>query len=57
MQDASNRWRPFKNEKGELWKLTNDLLARKNPDGSPDYTDPDVFPVMWTADERVPVAS
>jgi len=57
VQDASNRWRPFKNEKGELWKLTNDLLARKNPDGSPDYTDPDVFPVMWTADERVPVAS
>ena len=25
-------------------------LARKLPDGTPDYADPEVFPVMWSAD-------
>jgi hypothetical protein len=48
MQDGSNRWRPYENEQGVPWELTNDRLARKDPDGIPDYTDPSVFPVMWS---------
>jgi Phytanoyl-CoA dioxygenase (PhyH) len=47
MQDGSNRWRSYLNERGVQWEITNDRLARKNPDGTPDYTDPSVFPIMW----------
>ena len=48
MQDGSNRWRPYLNEQGIQWEITNDRLARKGPNGTPDYTDPSVFPVMWS---------
>jgi hypothetical protein len=48
MQDESNRWRRYVNEQGVPWEITNDRLARKDPDGSPDYTDPAVFPIMWS---------
>ena len=48
MQDGSNRWRRYENEQGAAWELTNDRLARKDPNGIPDYTDPSVFPVMWS---------
>ena len=46
-------WRPivgdhYLNEQGVHWELTNDRLARKNPDGTPDYTDPNAFPIMWS---------
>ena len=47
MQDGSNRWRSYLNERGVEWEITNDRLARKTPDGTPDYTDPSVFPIMW----------
>ena len=48
MQDGSNRWRHYLNEQGVQWELTNDRLARKKADGTPDYTDPSVFPVLWS---------
>ena len=48
MQDGSNRWRPYLNEQGVQWELTNDRIARKDPDGTPDYTDPNAFPIMWS---------
>ena len=48
MQDGSNRWRPYLNEQGVQWELTNDRIARKDPDGTPDYTDPSAFPIMWS---------
>lgn len=47
MQDGSNRWRRFLDDQGEPWVLTNDRLARRTADGTPDYTDPDIFPVLW----------
>jgi ectoine hydroxylase-related dioxygenase (phytanoyl-CoA dioxygenase family) len=50
MQDGDNRWREYRNEQGELWEITNDRLARKLPDGTPDYADPDIFPVMWSSE-------
>lgn len=50
MQDSSNRYRVFHNDEGVPWHLTNDDLARKDSNGSPDYTDQDVFPVLWSDD-------
>ena len=50
MQDDNNRYRMFLNDKGTPWQLANDRLCRSAPDGTPDYTDPAVFPTLW--DER-----
>lgn len=51
MQDGANRYRAYRNENGTPWRLVNDQLCRQLPDGSPDYTDPEVFPVLWSEDE------
>jgi ectoine hydroxylase-related dioxygenase (phytanoyl-CoA dioxygenase family) len=54
LQDGANRWREFRNAHGVPWEIVNDRMARKLPDGTPDYTDPAVFPVLWSrARERV----
>jgi ectoine hydroxylase-related dioxygenase (phytanoyl-CoA dioxygenase family) len=53
MQDTSNRYRVYLNEKGVPWHIFIDDLARKLEDGSPDYTDPNVFPVLWKEDNSV----
>lgn len=50
MQDGSNRHRVYRNEDGVPWHMTNDDLARKQADGTPDYSDPAVFPILWSND-------
>jgi len=60
LQDAGNRYRLYRNNKGIPWHIFLDDLAPKHEDGTPDYTDPSVFPVLWeqlreceeTADDR-----
>lgn len=48
MQPGDNRFRVHVDERtGKPWHVFNDDLARKLDDGTPDYTDPSVFPVMW----------
>jgi ectoine hydroxylase-related dioxygenase (phytanoyl-CoA dioxygenase family) len=50
LQDDANRYRPYRNECGELWKVVNDRLCRRESSGYPDYRDPDVCPVLWSED-------
>lgn len=50
LQDDTNRYRPYHNERGELWQVVNDRMCRKDADGNPDYKDPDICPVLWTED-------
>ena len=50
LQDGKNRYRPFLNERGEPWHITNDDLCRKDATGHPDYSEPAAFPVLWSAD-------
>ena len=54
MQDDSNRYRVFLNDKGIPWQLANDRLCRSAPDGTPDYTDPAVFPTLWDERNEIP---
>jgi Phytanoyl-CoA dioxygenase (PhyH) len=50
MQPEDNRFRVHLDERtGKPWHVFNDDLARKLDDGTPDYTDPSVFPVMWSS--------
>lgn len=47
IQNGSNRYRPRYNADGEVLVHSNDLICRRQSDGWPDYTDPEVFPVLW----------
>lgn len=46
MQDDANRHRPYATPAGISVVLPHDILCRKQADGSPDYTDPAVFPQL-----------
>lgn len=46
LQDADNRYRDFFNDGHEVHHVM-DGVCRPRADGRPDYTDPDVFPVLW----------
>jgi ectoine hydroxylase-related dioxygenase (phytanoyl-CoA dioxygenase family) len=50
LQDEANRYEPCWNPKGEPIHLIQDSWCRKLPSGDPDYSDPDVFPVLYERD-------
>jgi hypothetical protein len=52
LQDGANRYREHRNRDGIPWRLVNDQLCRRTADGLPDYTDPAVFPILWSDDHH-----
>lgn len=48
LQDDANSYRPFWNQKGEQIHIIDEFLCRKLPNGNPDFSDPAVFPVIWS---------
>lgn len=50
LQDGGNRYRVHRNEQGNPWHIFLDDLAAKLPDGTPDYSDPGVFPTLWESE-------
>lgn len=57
MQDAENRYQPVYNENGRAVGHLNDLLCRKDANGNPDYSDPDVFPQLWPSPPKLRCAA
>lgn len=51
LQDDTNHYRPFWNNKGEQIHIGYDVLCRKLPNGNPDYSDPAVFPILWSEED------
>jgi hypothetical protein len=51
IQDESNYYRPFWDKQGNPVHICDDYLCQKLPNGDPDYTDPDIFPVLWSESE------
>jgi Phytanoyl-CoA dioxygenase (PhyH) len=47
LQDGDNRYRPFWNTQGQEIHIFDEQICRKLPNGEPDFSDPDVFPVLW----------
>jgi len=47
MQDRDNAYRGRSRDGGGPTAHLNDLLCRKTPEGTPDYADPRIFPVLW----------
>lgn len=53
LQDEANHYRPFWNKKGEPVHIFDEVLCRKLPNGEPDYSDPAVFPVLWSEEDSI----
>ncbi|BAZ54058.1 phytanoyl-CoA dioxygenase [Nostoc sp. NIES-4103] len=47
LQDHDNRYQPFWNNEKQIDHFL-DRMCRKLPNGYPDYSDPAIFPVLWT---------
>ena len=47
LQDESNRYQPFWNQGKEIHHFV-DSICQKLPNGYPDYSDPNIFPVLWS---------
>lgn len=49
LQDGENRWRPFTHDDKPVAHFL-DGLCRRDAQGRPDYSDPEFFPVLWSAE-------
>jgi predicted enzyme related to lactoylglutathione lyase len=47
VQDGDNRYRRHVDSRNKVATHVNDALCRKAADGFPDYSDPDICPVLW----------
>lgn len=47
LQDETNHYQPFWNNGKQIHHFL-DLLCRKLPNGEPDYSDPEIFPTIWS---------
>ncbi|WP_197378827.1 phytanoyl-CoA dioxygenase family protein [Mycolicibacterium mengxianglii] len=47
LQDADNRYVAARTPDGRPIQIFDELLCRTQPNGEPDFTDPDVFPTIW----------
>ncbi|MDW5265514.1 MAG: phytanoyl-CoA dioxygenase family protein [Edaphobacter sp.] len=57
VQDGDNRYQRFVDCRDMVAVHVNDALCRRDRDGQPDYTDPDICPVLWNcAREAAPTA-
>ena len=49
LQDNENCYQAAWNNKGEPIHIGYELLCRKLANGNPDYSDPNIFPVLWSS--------
>lgn len=48
LQDGDNSFQAVQNPKGGLFHHYIDPFARQLPNGFPDYTDPNIYPTLWS---------
>lgn len=48
LQDGDNHYRPYRTAEGREIHIFDEMLCRKLPNGDPDFSDPDVFPTVWS---------
>lgn len=51
LQDEANRYQPFWNQQGKQIHIFDEALCGKLPNGDPDFSDPAVFPVLWSEED------
>jgi hypothetical protein len=50
LQDGDNHYRAFTTPQGREIHIFDEQLCRKLPNGDPDFSDPAVFPTLWSGD-------
>jgi ectoine hydroxylase-related dioxygenase (phytanoyl-CoA dioxygenase family) len=48
LQDGENRYRDFFRSDGTQVHYNHDMLVRRTPEGTPDYSDPEYLPLLWS---------
>ena len=48
LQDGGNHYRPYRNREGREIHIFDETLCRRLPNGDPDFSDPEVFPTVWS---------
>ena len=48
LQDRHNHYRAYTNNRGREIHIFDEQLCRSLPNGNPDFSDPDVFPIIWS---------
>jgi ectoine hydroxylase-related dioxygenase (phytanoyl-CoA dioxygenase family) len=48
MQDGDNHYRRHVNKEGREVHMFDEVLCRKLPNGDPDFSDPAIFPTIWS---------
>jgi len=51
LQDGGNHYRPYRNAQGREVHIFDEKLCRKLPNGDADFSDPSVFPTVWSEGE------
>ncbi|MEI7032131.1 phytanoyl-CoA dioxygenase family protein [Streptomyces pratensis] len=49
LQDGDNRYRDFYRSDGTKVAYNHDMLVRRTAEGTPDYSDPEYLPVLWSS--------
>ncbi|MGC5346474.1 phytanoyl-CoA dioxygenase family protein [Streptomyces sp. DT24] len=49
LQDGDNRYREFRRSDGAPVAYNHDVVVRRTPEGTPDYSDPEYLPVLWSS--------
>ena len=47
-QPGDNHYRPYRNAEGREIHMFDECLCRKLPNGDPDFSDPAIFPTVWS---------
>lgn len=47
LQDGDNQYQEFWTKQGKKVQIADELMCRKLANGYPDFSDPEVFPVLW----------
>lgn len=47
-QDGDNHYRPYRTAQGREIHIFDEKLCRRLANGDPDFSDPDVFPAVWS---------
>jgi ectoine hydroxylase-related dioxygenase (phytanoyl-CoA dioxygenase family) len=48
LQDGENQWREYLRPDGTRLVYNHDVVVRKTAEGTPDYSDPEYCPVLWS---------
>ena len=47
VQDGDNKYKRAQDERGKIYSHVNDVLCKPDASGAPDYSDPEICPVLW----------